>query len=125
MFPHPHIESPPTHNSPIHRKELGSSFDAGYLSHIRQSLVQGLATISEGDGDNLDLSELVELATIAEENACSARRLADTASQLVRKRYSRQGTNISSKCSTTGSSVDPPSPTSPSRQDHYTYCTIL
>lgn len=100
------------------------SFDASNLTHIRQSLVQGLATISEGDSDTLDVTELLNFAAIAEENARSARKLADAASQLVRKRCARLGHNSSSKMSSSGSSVDPPS-SNPSRQDHYTYCNIL
>lgn len=83
----------------------------------------GLATINELEEKNL--SELIAFATMAEENARHARRLADAAKQLVR---SRSGTKelcppVQQDSVLDGSPVDPP--INQSVPDRRTYCTIL
>lgn len=94
-----------------------------YLAEIRQSLVQGLTTINEG-GNNIDEDKLIELAAIAEENARTARQLADAAAKLVKSRIKYLHSSTNELTPQSGSSVDPPSfQHSPPRQEHY--CTIL
>ena len=89
---------------------------------VRDSLARGLATITE-TSEEAGLSQLDQLAAIAEENARMARQLADGMSQLARSWRKKSSAQLdSSSLSLEGSSVDPPH----SRQNHYfNYCTIL
>ena len=86
------------------------------LALVRESVAQGLPTISE-DG----ASQLALFAAMAEENARNARRLADAAAKLVRSTRAGQ---LSLEVS---SSVDPPlsSSSSQSRPAANSYCNVM
>jgi hypothetical protein len=118
--------SPTSHpSSPLQTREReangGRNADGErYLTQVRQSLAQGLATITENGLEDISVSQLEEFAAIAEENARTARLLADTAAELAktrRKHPSHDGPSLE------GSSVDPPP--APNSRQYFNYCSIL
>lgn len=119
--------------SPEHRAHSHNRVSTGYLepglerNHLRHSVSQGLATINELEERNL--SELVQFATMAEENARHARRLADAAKRLLRSRSGElcPQVHVQEDSVWDGSPVDPPTDQSIpiTLEGRSNYCTIL
>lgn len=119
--------------SPEHRMHSHNRVSTGHpdkvmeRNHLRPSLSQGLATINELEDRNL--SELVQFATMAEENARHARLLADAAKRLLRSRSGELCPQIHVEQDSVwdGSPVDPPTDQSVPvmTEDRSNYCTIL
>ena len=89
------------------------------LVQVRQSLLQGLSTIKEGSC-TADMFKLVQFASMAEENAQNARRLADAAAEMVKSaQESGRSSGQLQMSQLTDSSVDPPT------YNHRNYCSIM
>jgi hypothetical protein len=108
--------------SPEHNHTSTTELDHS-LVQVRQSLLQGLSTISE-QNSTVDAFKLIQFAAMAEENAQNARRLADAAAEMVRSVQERDlsSEQLHDLTPQTDSSVDPPSLNQPRYRN---YCTIL
>ena len=113
----------PEHNHTSAQREM--ELDQS-LVQVRQSLLQGLSTINEKSG-TADVFKLVQFAAMAEENAQSARRLADAAAEMVRAVQERGSSSgqlhdlTQQQLERNDSSVDPPSFNPPRYRN---YCSI-